>query len=693
MSLGGDKFFLRGVKLRRRPSSLRLTPELDAANVPPFLPQTGVAPIVDDDGGEDSWFAGVARCFVGVAIAGTAAALASSVAIAGSFNQFNDEIVPTPPPAMGGGVTHTPGPNIVRFYQPDEAPFGAAPALSIDDEAGWQPALPPAPQPLPLAAQQQDELAAPATLLDDDDELGAWPPIRAIIPAPVVQLWTHQDERAPTLLEEDQWPAATLTISPPTVRIWGEPDWAPTAATLAGADDDPAPPAAVPASITSVVWATDDDVIPGLGVDDEYWLRLDSLAARWYGPPPAAQDELGTPAASPAFEEDAWTARRADAAPWVTVWQDADELEAPTPSDDDGWAAPLSAPQALRTLPQPADEFPASPFSLDEDGWAAPRLLPAHPWVAVWQESDELEAPTPDDADAWAPPQPARWAAPSAAFSADEEIVPQPASAVVDDADAWALVPAPAPAAPAQLARADEDWVPPIGIDDDAGWQAPVPQPAPAARLGPPALDDEFVPPPAASLADDDAGWQAVPAAAPRVPPLALFDDDVLPRSAALDEGDGWAPTAPPASAPRLALAAWGDDSEIVPQPPAVPEEEYDLRLFSLPTPPDLRVWTQPDEWAPPVVPLPFDESYWLTFAPLLGQPMPASFPVNQPVDEEFPLLVTPPEPPAPGPSLLGGRRIVRIPPALLEARRVGQFTDDDLLLLIAGAVAAGLLD
>jgi hypothetical protein len=55
------------------------------------------SPICIDDG-ENSWWVGVQKCFVGVAIAGAAANLATATAIAGTF-KFNDDR-PTPAAAL-----------------------------------------------------------------------------------------------------------------------------------------------------------------------------------------------------------------------------------------------------------------------------------------------------------------------------------------------------------------------------------------------------------------------------------------------------------------------------------------------------------------------------------------------------------------------------------------------------------------
>jgi hypothetical protein len=126
---------------------------------------TPAAPIVTDDG-DTSWFAGIQLCFVGVAIAGTAAALTTSTAIARSFDEVDERLVPATfaPDDDSAPLLHaSPSPVTYIVWATDETIVPQPPGPP--DEAGWQP---PAPrQPAPVFQVWQDGDAF--TQLAEDD--------------------------------------------------------------------------------------------------------------------------------------------------------------------------------------------------------------------------------------------------------------------------------------------------------------------------------------------------------------------------------------------------------------------------------------------------------------------------------------------------------------------------------------------
>lgn len=649
MSRSTDHYFQRAGKLVRKPHSRLGTPRGDTANAPPYLPLGNIQPARSENS-DDVWWPLAQQATVGRVLAGAAAALSASVALTAGFNSHNDEIVPQAAPSMGG--SHVPtvrssGPNLIRWWQNDEIPSGGVPAF-VSDEDGSRPspALPPAPMALP--AQHQDDLPPQAATLADDAP--DWFPGAAIVQAPVVCLWGHQDERAPTLIEEGQWPHSLVTLR---------------------------------ADPLAILWATDEDAIQASGMEEEPWPPPAALAAWLARPLPAWQDELGTPAATPALAEDDWRASMLP--PWLAPAQPwpSDEFQ-PVELAEEDWRAPAPLAASVASLPQPGDDFAPPPFALDDDPWFAPAPQRWAVAAASFWADDEFAKPALDEEPWIAFRQPAPSVA-AAAWLDDDFVAAVAASVLLDDDTSW--VPAPmAPPIARALPAADDDWAPRAAVDEDAGWQAPAPLP-PSLAATPAWATDEIVPQPAApALIDDE--WQAPTAVGQALQPDPQWPDDAFSTVVLAD--DAWQALAPLPSAPA-ALQPW-DDGAAVQQPVALAEEVYEFRPLVLQAWSDLRVWTHQDEWPTPLVPLPFDEEPWITFPPVLLPPAPAFFPPGQPSDDEFPALVTPVEPPAPGPSLLGGRRIVRIPRPLMEARRVGQLTDDDLLLLIAGAVAAGLL-
>lgn len=234
----------RSVKLVPKSQSLRLTPKRDVANVPPFLPQS--SPGVDDEG--DAWWSASARYGVAAPLAIATSALSVSVGIAGSFNKYNDEVVPLA--SSEGSMLGTFGQRarhetrFIKWQQVDELPTAGAPAVALDEgdwiaprmaipeptgifwatdegsipgvvadeEYWWRPGvvLPQIPRDVPRG---EDEVVTVAAAIVEED-MG----VLADIARPAAKYPAASDDEVPqqatTLVEEEYWIPLATKIEP-----------------------------------------------------------------------------------------------------------------------------------------------------------------------------------------------------------------------------------------------------------------------------------------------------------------------------------------------------------------------------------------------------------------------------------------------------------------------------------------------
>lgn len=566
-----------------------------------------------DDG---DWWVGAQRCFAGIAIAGAAAALSVSSAIAGGFNANDDFVAPAAAPLTSEAASLPSQRARVetrwqQWFQGDELPTpSAAPAL---DEGHWQPPTPPPPLAAAPAFTADDELGAPpAALVDAADP---WLVVTPAAPAAVLRVFSADDEIAqsstPLPLDEQYWQAPPVRLVPPLFGIWQQDEERPTPAAFTASEDDAFNTLAPPASANVIVFATDEEIVPqaatpagGSGIPFYgQRARSDTRWQRW-----AAPDELPPQAAVPALDDGAWLPPAPAApAPIARAWQADDDLPASTtPALDDGagWAAQAPAPRLQ--LPDPwADEQPLF-WPLDEAyAWQA-QWVPATVAAPAFRADDEIAsvaAPIVED-EAWLYLRP--FAVPPAqpAFSADDEVqqavAPLPIEEQYWQAPRIEPVPAVAPLFNAQ----DELPAPAAPVIDDEAWQPPLPLPAaPRWTLWqvedeqptPAVLDETHLwpLPPAAPVANT---WQAavdVDFAPP--PPVAVPDEAYWPLFASQPR--------PLVPAPVATLFSALDERPF--PPPPMPEEDLWLRLYSIPVPATVRIWHEQDEvpTAPVVVP------------------------------------------------------------------------------------------
>lgn len=211
---------------------------------------------------DDSYIGGVARCFVGLAIASAFAANALAAQVVNALS-FDDGFVPSAPAAIvdDDAGWRPPTPAVVRFVVP--APFAfeqhdsAAGLYGIVDDDG-APVLPPAPAPPVIipnpGAWWQDEIVPQSAGSIVDDDVAYLPRPWVDTRAPVQPFAFDTSEPATGLyggLEDD---ARVLLVSRPTEYRGIDPNW-PT--------DDISFPAA-PLTV-------DDDAMPVLGARPVVW--------------------------------------------------------------------------------------------------------------------------------------------------------------------------------------------------------------------------------------------------------------------------------------------------------------------------------------------------------------------------------------------------------------------------------------
>lgn len=405
-------------------------------------------PSIPDLDGSDSWWLGAQMGFASVPIAGAAAALALSVAIAGSF-AFNDDIVPQPAVAelgvqLGERALYTP--TLKQWEFVDELPLQA---LGVDEDSWSAPqAVPPV---VARAFSADDEIVPPAVALGVDEE--HWSAPQPAAAPPVARHFWADEEIGPQAAAQPAIIESGVQIGERLLHATSFKHWE-------FAEDLPTP--ATP-----------------LGVDEVYWLApqpdLPQPVVRhfWFN------DEVEQAPTSVAFGEGADFAQRLLHTPSLKQWEVADDL-----------------PQA------------AAPLGVDEDYWLAPQPALARPVLTDFWFNDEIK-PVPDQQDAFSVANIGGEPLPIV-FAGDEDIVPQAAPLGVDEAY-WQVF-TPDLVKPLVTVWRVEDERPeppaPLGVEEDY-WQVLTPPfVPPLVTMW--TLDDEigdFVAPPAVAAVGDGAVW------------------------------------------------------------------------------------------------------------------------------------------------------------------------------------------
>lgn len=390
---------------------------------------------VPGDHDENSWWAGINFCSVGVAIAGAALALATSVSVANTIvqNGLDETFVP----AMGGGVLKDEA-KVFRWYQGDDLVAAVTPLA--DDTVGWTIYVPPKepkktvylpdaeeipagslfgvptegdfipspiqPTPFLWVGQWQDEIGTPAFTPEEN----YWAQLPFSPEPPKNLVWLANDERPTpptTIVDEDYWwvpPPVTIT---PLSPIWtNQAEWVVPPASFTPSEEDWQVKLTPVYDPTIVVWAVTEDLVP-------------QPAAVVDGGGGVIKDEV-----------------------WVVRWYQGDDLPippAPLPFDEDYWLNLIPQPSTLSTwvgVDEGLIVFQPLPF-IEEEYWA----FPVPPW-----EKAVVSGPNWDNADLFwtleeTEYQPAVFLPPviRQIWASEEEIVPQPPISTFADEDFWAI--------------------------------------------------------------------------------------------------------------------------------------------------------------------------------------------------------------------------------------------------------------
>lgn len=438
----------------------------------------------------------------------------------------------------------------------------------------------------------------------------------------------------------------------------------------------------------------------------------------WY-----TDDEIVPPPVPLHIEQDIWGGKllSLSPAPKVPVQAYIDEdlivpQPIPLPVDELYWFIPKSVPVVLPPIQAIVadNEIVPQPIILGIDDESPALYRPRIVYETIYWISDEGMAPqsnpaatqiTFDDDAGWQPPvetvttviaglwaderiffvgvadgeqgliptgNPVVQPPPRQAFTADDEIVPQPIPLPVDE-EYWLIVrPVGEILPPVQAIVADNEIVPqPIPLPvDEAYWtnlkDVPVVTPPIVAFS-----DDDLVlpgPPPFVPLGVDD---ETHPVSVPGVENTIIYwisDEGMAPNSnpattsLSSDDDAGWMP--PIETVSTVIAGLWSDD-DILEFPLGMDDlAGWVPNIVSIPKPP-VQAMLDEDLIVPQPIPLPITEDYWL-----LPRPVPGILPPIQAFSDED-LIVPQPNPTEPGYHLVLNETPVITPP-------VQAFTADD---------------
>jgi hypothetical protein len=471
------------------------------------------------DDGDVSWWAGTNLSGAKVAIAGGAAALVASVAIAGGFN-FNDEIgtavadlgfggtaIERPQPGIrlqrwpqadelpvaaevvtgsGAGTTAqppTPRAQVLRWPQADELPVAAAPSFVVDD--GWQ-QWPTAQTTAPRLFAAADDFAPPAapSFVIDEGWQRPWPVVQSVAPLVFTDADSFKPSAAAALtVDDDQWLRLQPIAQPALPLLWWDREQfvPPSGAPNAGGGHTRQAPTAAPRIVR---WAQDDSLpvaATPLTIDDESRPPpraplVDPTSVVWAENDDFPQQSAG---AATRFEDEAFNPAPKIAGVNGIVWATDDELPRRFTPREDYWHRVYSIrvdPVVRVWLQQDERETAAAPLQVvDDDRWL-PYTIPVPPRHTLWATTDEIEqAPAPlqvVDDDHWrafsvpVAPTVTLWAT-------DEPIVPVPATLAVEDYWQAPFTVRVLPIAWVGEHQDERETVPaPLEVDDEY-WQKP----------------------------------------------------------------------------------------------------------------------------------------------------------------------------------------------------------------------------
>lgn len=463
----------------------------DASGV---LSLEGVDPPLDDD--ESSWWSGVARNFVGIAVAGIVATNALAAQLPLHARSLPDEV----PPYTAAGDAGVIGTFIsVGASQPvvrygygleDEVPR----VLPTFDEDYWQ--NPVAPEqakllyPQPWSGEQGDEAPTLPTF-DEDYWQNPVAPIPASLTYPKPWLGEQVGEVPIFTASGDAGTIGTFASfgasEPIFIQVGGLEDELPSALVFVPDEDfyRPLLPLCAPYTLPPSAFTADDEA-PHVQPDEDYWQNpVIPVAAAFAVPNPAA---------------------------WEQNEQAAGLYGQP---DEDFWNNPVRPnPATLAVPPQwqyEQGEQAAGLYGVPvEPEWTSPvapvaaSLRYPQPWT--WEQNENAAGlyGVPEEAE-WRNPRPATQPLQIVqVFAADDDLPVVPAAALVAEDDPLSLrVPTEGSRvtpAPWQYEQNDIAVTPVNALDDNAAW-VPIPAARLATSIQPVALEDDL---PILSVAEDE---------------------------------------------------------------------------------------------------------------------------------------------------------------------------------------------
>lgn len=565
---------------------------------------TAATPLGVDD--SDSWWVGAQRCMVGVAIAGAAAALSLSSALAQGLQQQTDEIPTASTLALDDSTWQPP---TVIVQRPNLGPIkGDVDELAtfrpIDDDVWIPPNGPP--------------VRVLGLLQGDVDEVPTWRPIEEEWQQPVGQtarsnalpLWALDELPTATFTPtEDESPALTTVLVSPVAIVWATDD----AFALQGPPDDDYGyfPPIIPRYVPNVYAPIDADLlVPTLIVDpDATWSAPTFVPAKTQVADPTWEDSP----LSWYIDEETWSAPIFVPAKLQVADPKWEDTQLAWTWDEEPRSAPIFVAARLQ-IPDPSwnDEVivPQPNFTPTEEDWQAPFSITPKPVVALWIGDEErITTPTPGtyEDDSWTPQT--SIVAPVVRLWFGDDETPTSTNPAFED-DAW--FPRGSSVAPVVSVWSVPDEFSPI-LDEDY-WQ-----PLTSRAVLPQAAvftDTDELP----ILTVDEETWQ--PTVSVTTPRAQVFtaDDEIVPQTVALDE-DYFQPRAY-AVAPRVEVFSFNDD--IVPQTVAL-DDGYNHPPQTVLVKPLVRVWNDQDERI--TVPAPIvNDDYWLVLQAYLVKPQGLAF-------------------------------------------------------------------